>query len=69
MNSDLIDLVDHDSLDVADAEVVASVVVVCLRPYPRVSTTCYTVNPSMRNRKPMKHADAIGLDNSLADCA
>jgi hypothetical protein len=69
MNSNRVNLVEDDHLDIADAEVVASVVVVYLRPYPRVSTDYCVMSPSMGNRRRMRCADAIGLDKSLTDCA
>jgi hypothetical protein len=68
MNSNPVNLVEDGHLDVADTEVVASVVVVYLRPYPQVVTDHYAMSPSTENRRPMRRADAIGLDNSLTDC-
>jgi hypothetical protein len=69
MNSNRVNLVEDDHLDIADAEVVASVVVVYLGPYRRVSTDYYAMSPSMVNRRRMRRADAIGLDKSLTYCA
>jgi hypothetical protein len=69
VDSNRLNLVEDNRLDIADAAVVAYVVVVYLRPYPRVSTDYCAMSSSMGNRRRTRCPDAIGLDKSLTDCA